>query len=159
MEIATIVAVQNGIDWDPGSRCDMVKFFTPTSVQIASTPASVVALIIISCRKVTPATVFLDFRRATDLDGYRIGQIIMSNSMTEATPEDIDCFNKYGYVVVKNAFSRVTAELCREKMWDHIKITNGVDRHDQSTWIPKVRSDKIWHRKDGAPWANVFTEK
>lgn len=83
----------------------------------------------------------------------------MSNSMTEATPEDIDCFNKYGYVVVKNAFSRVTAELCREKMWDHIKITNGVDRHDQSTWIPKVRSDKIWHRKDGAPWANVFTEK
>ena len=44
----------------------------------------------------------MELRRAIDPDGYRIVYIIMSNSMTEATPEDIDCFNKYGYVVVKN---------------------------------------------------------
>lgn len=75
------------------------------------------------------------------------------------TELNFDCFNKYGYMVIKSAFSKETAELCRLKMWDQIKITHGVDRHDQSTWVPKVLSDKIWTRQDGLPWANVFTEK
>ena len=79
--------------------------------------------------------------------------------MAEPSVEDFDSFNKYGYMVIKNAFSKETAALCRDKMWTHIKGTHGVDRLDQSTWIPKVLSDKMWTEQDGIPWSEVFTTR
>ena len=79
--------------------------------------------------------------------------------MTVEGLEDFNSFIKYGYFVVKNAFSKETAQLCRDIMWDHIKVTDGVDRYDQSTWPSKVLTDKVWIQGDGVPWENVFTDR
>lgn len=47
-------------------------------------------------------------------------------------------FGKYGYMLIKNAFSKETAEQCKEKIWDYMKESDGIDRYDQSTWTFKV---------------------
>ena len=74
-------------------------------------------------------------------------------------PSDIDTFNKYGYLVVKNAFTKMTADLCRDKVWEFMGESHGVYREDQSTWVPKVSLDKVWMESDGTPWEDVFTDK
>ena len=72
---------------------------------------------------------------------------------------DIDTFNKFGYLVIKNAFSKKTAALCRDKVWEYIGDSHGVYREDQSSWVPKVSLDKVWMESDGAPWQDVFTDR
>ena len=74
-------------------------------------------------------------------------------------PSDIDTFNTCGYLVVKNAFSKKTAALCREKVWEHMGESHGVYREDQSSWVPKVSLDRVWMKSDGTPWQDVFTDK
>ena len=75
------------------------------------------------------------------------------------SPLDLSSFNKYGYVVIKSAFSNETASLCRDEVWELMSKSDGVDRHDQATWVPKVSLDKVWVAEDGAPWENIFTDK
>lgn len=72
---------------------------------------------------------------------------------------DFDCFSKYGYTVIKQAFSKETAALCRDKVWEHIRKYHGVCRQDTSTWVPKVSLDKVWMEHEGPPWNSVFTMK
>ena len=80
-------------------------------------------------------------------------------SVVPLDPLDIETFNNYGYMVIKNAFSKKTAEMCREKVWEYMSNSHGVLRKDQSTWVPKVSLDKVWMESDGEPWQDVFTEK
>ena len=72
---------------------------------------------------------------------------------------DFDCFSKYGYVVIKQAFSKETAVLCRDIVWEHMSTYHKVNRQDTSTWVPKVSLDKVWMESEGAPWKSVFTSK
>jgi hypothetical protein len=72
---------------------------------------------------------------------------------------DFDCFRKYGYVVIKQAFSKETAALCKDRVWEHMSTYHGVCRQDASTWVPKVSLDKVWMENEGAPWKSVFTLK
>lgn len=74
-------------------------------------------------------------------------------------PTYLDCFSKYGYAVIKQAFSKETAARCRDKVWEHMNIHNGVSREDASTWLPKVSLDRVWMEDEGAPWKSVFTLK
>jgi hypothetical protein len=72
---------------------------------------------------------------------------------------DFTTFEKYGYMLVKHAFSKKTASLCRNEVWKYLEINEGINRNDMSTWPLKSAIDKIWTANDGEPWNNVFTEK
>jgi hypothetical protein len=47
------------------------------------------------------------------------------------TPEDVEHWMKYGYVVIRNAFSREQAEERMEQLW----IRLGYDPNDADTWV------------------------
>lgn len=77
----------------------------------------------------------------------------------ESLQTNLNTFEKYGYMLVKNAFSKETASLCRDEVWKYLEGIEGVDRNDMSTWPLKSSIDKVWNARDGEPWSNVFTEK
>ena len=72
---------------------------------------------------------------------------------------DLNSFNEYGYMVVKNAFSEETAASCRDIVWEHMTEYHNVIRHDVSTWPHKVSLDQVWMKEDGDAWRGVFTPK
>lgn len=76
-----------------------------------------------------------------------------------APASDLSSFSKYGYMVVKNAFSAETAALCRDIVWEHMAEHHNVVRHDMSTWPHKVSLDQVWMKEDGDAWRGVFTPK
>jgi hypothetical protein len=77
----------------------------------------------------------------------------------ESSSSDFATFEKYGYMVVKNAFSKQTASLCRDEIWKYLEVIDGINRNDMSTWPLKSSIDKVWTATDGEPWNNVFTNK
>ncbi|KAG0651359.1 hypothetical protein D0Z07_2174 [Hyphodiscus hymeniophilus] len=52
-------------------------------------------------------------------------------SYSALTPEDVAQWMKYGYVIIRNAFSRQQAEDRMEKLW----IRLGYDPNDANTWV------------------------
>lgn len=70
--------------------------------------------------------------------------------------DDIHHFLKYGYVCMKQAFSKETANACRNLLWERMK-DEGIQRSDPSTWIKKLPLGEVYGLDSQPPWKDVFT--
>lgn len=71
-------------------------------------------------------------------------------------------FIDYGYVAVKNAFSRDIANKCKEKIWERIENDEklNIQRNNQLSWpYDKLPIGEVYWMHDGYPWNEVFTQR
>ncbi|KAF9015008.1 hypothetical protein BDQ17DRAFT_1385827 [Cyathus striatus] len=59
------------------------------------------------------------------------------------TGEDIDHFMKYGYIVIKNAFTKEKASEWTQNLW----VRLGINPNDTTTW-DRERINMPWHRRE-----------
>ena len=75
------------------------------------------------------------------------------------TAAELQGFDEFGYIVVKQAFSSSVANACVKHVWEAMQEREGVEPNDPSTWLKKVQMDKVWTPNDGYPWCDVFTNR
>jgi hypothetical protein len=59
---------------------------------------------------------------------------LMGSRSTTLTPEDLDRFERDGYVVVRQAFPRADALAMEQQWWRELETSHGIRRDDRSTW-------------------------
>jgi hypothetical protein len=87
----------------------------------------------------------IDMKEYQSLSG---GSVLLPNSSNSSNhvlhpAEQVDHFLKYGFIVIKNAFSREKAAQFTETMW----IRLGLDPNDKSTWT-RERIHMPWHNRE-----------
>ncbi|KAF9073822.1 hypothetical protein BDP27DRAFT_1360062 [Rhodocollybia butyracea] len=73
----------------------------------------------------------------------------MTSQYKYLSPEQVDHFLKFGYIVVRNAFSKEKAEDWTKTMW----IRLGFDPNDKSTWNRERIHMPFHHREEVATFA------
>jgi hypothetical protein len=58
----------------------------------------------------------------------------MGSQLTTLTPSDIQRFERDGYLVVRQAFSRADALAMEERWWQELEDTHGICPDDRSSW-------------------------
>ena len=58
----------------------------------------------------------------------------MGAQLTTLAPSDIQRFERDGYVVVRQAFSRADAIAMEGRWWSELAETRGIHRDDRATW-------------------------
>lgn len=72
------------------------------------------------------------------------------------TEIDLKHFSVYGYVKIKNAFTKETAFCCKDILWQVLQDKHNI-RRDHDTWTKKATLDNVYHGSEGKPWSDVFT--
>lgn len=58
----------------------------------------------------------------------------MGSQPSTLTSADIQCFERDGYLVVREAFSPDDAHAMEQRWWRELADAHGIDRHDRSSW-------------------------
>jgi hypothetical protein len=73
----------------------------------------------------------------------------MSSHLTSLTSSDIQRFERDGYLVVREAFSRLDGLAMERRWWSELEETRGVRRDDRSSWRPTPGNLKAAKRDPG----------
>jgi hypothetical protein len=91
-------------------------------------------------------------------EGDQQKQSLNQGVWTGLADADIDSFIDLGYCVIKRAFSKETAEKCREWMWDKMEREHGICKDHPTDWPVKLPIGECYGKEAGAPWDEVYTE-
>jgi hypothetical protein len=81
----------------------------------------------------------------------------MGSQLTTLTSSDIMRFERDGYVVVKQAFSRADGLAMERQWWQQLADAHGIRRDDRSSWR-QIRGDLKAAKRDPAQ-ARILTER
>jgi hypothetical protein len=81
----------------------------------------------------------------------------MGSQLTTLTASDIQHFDRDGYVVVRQAFSRADALAMERRWWSELQHTHGVRADDRSSWR-EIRGDLKAAKRDPIQ-ARILTER
>jgi hypothetical protein len=73
------------------------------------------------------------------------------------TSDELNHFEQYGYVQLKDVFSKDIARSCREKVWE--LMNPEVSKTEQLHWPNKFPLGHVFNPEDGYPWNCVITER
>jgi hypothetical protein len=71
----------------------------------------------------------------------------MAAQLTTLTPSDMERFERDGYVVVRQAFSRADALAMERQWWQELEDSHGIRRADRSSWR-QIRGDLKAAKRD-----------
>jgi hypothetical protein len=81
----------------------------------------------------------------------------MQAQLTTLTPSDIQRFQRDGYVVVRQAFTRADALTIEGRWWSELEATHGIRRADRSSWR-QIPGDLKAAKRDPVQ-ARILTER
>ncbi|MGH3292872.1 MAG: phytanoyl-CoA dioxygenase family protein [Trebonia sp.] len=81
----------------------------------------------------------------------------MESPLTTLTPSDIQRFERDGYVVVRQAFSRTDGLAMERQWWRELEDAHGIRRDDRSSWH-QIRGDLKAAKRDPVQ-ARILTER
>ena len=81
----------------------------------------------------------------------------MGSPLTTLTTSDIERFERDGYIVVRQAFSRDDAPAMEERWWRELEDTHGIRRDDRSSWH-QIAGDLKAAKRDPVQ-ARILTER
>jgi hypothetical protein len=82
---------------------------------------------------------------------------LMGSQLTTLTSSDIECFERDGYVVVRQAFSRADGLAMERQWWRELEDTHGIRPDDRSSWR-QIRGDLKAAKRDPIQ-AKILTER
>ena len=89
---------------------------------------------------------------------------VAGSAAAPLSPDDLEQFQRDGYVLLERAFPRAAADACRAALWRKLEADHGIAESDPVTWAraPKGRVGiaESYRGDDlGAPWADCWSPR
>jgi hypothetical protein len=64
----------------------------------------------------------------------KLGTDLMGSELASLSTSDVERFERDGYVMVRQAFSRADAQAMERRWWQELEDAHGIRQHDRSSW-------------------------